>query len=140
MDQDKTWWKKKVGRPRLYNTPQELLEDCEGYLIETSGRKWIKKDWVGKDAVEVERETDAPFLMSGLYVYLDIDPETWANYRKRPEFFGVCTRIERIISTQKIEGGAVGAYNANIISRIEGLADKKEVDKKVTKLNFKDAE
>jgi hypothetical protein len=140
MGDDQTWWKKKVGRPRLYETPEELLSDCEDYLTETSNRKWIKKDWVGKDAIPVDRETDAPFTMTGLYVFLDIDPETWANYRKREEFFGVCTRIERIITTQKVEGAAVGAYNANIVSRLEGLADRKEVEKKVTKLNFKDAE
>lgn len=135
-----TWWKRKPGRPRIYNSPEELLIDCEEYIETTSGRKWVKKDWVGKDAVEVERETDTPFTMTGLYVHLEIDRQTWENYSKRPEFFAVCTRVENIITTQKVEGAAVGAYNANIVSRLEGLADKKEVDKKVTKLNFKDAE
>lgn len=40
----------------------------------------------------------------------------------------VTTRIDEIIYKQKFEGAAVGAFNANIIARDLGLADKKDVD------------
>jgi hypothetical protein len=139
-DINKPWWRPKVGRPRIYQSPEELNEDCEDYLITTSTRVWTKKDWVGKDATEVERETSAPFTQTGLFLFLGIDRTTWDLYRKRPEFIPVITRIEAIIYTQKFEGATVGAFNANIIARDLGLADKKEIDKTTTKVKFKDAE
>ena len=40
----------------------------------------------------------------------------------------VIARIEGIITTQQFEGACVGAFNANIISRTLGLADKKEIN------------
>jgi hypothetical protein len=32
-----------------------------------------------------------------------------------------------------------GVYNQNIAARLEGLADKKEIEKKTTKVKFTDA-
>jgi hypothetical protein len=140
MEEGREWWRRKVGRPRIYASPDELNQDCEDYLIHTGKRAWVKKDWVGKDAIEVEREVSAPFTLTGLYIYLGIDRGTWEQYRQRPEFFTVITRIEQIIYTQKFEGATVGAFNANIIARDLGLADKREVEKVKKKLTFKDAE
>jgi hypothetical protein len=134
------WWKRKVGRPRIWEDPEVLLKDCEEYFEETDSRKWVKKDWVGKDAIEVERETQTPFTLTGLFIFLEIDRRTWDLYRIRPEFIPVITRIENIIYTQKFEGAAVGAYNGNIIARDLGLTDKREVEKVKKKLTFKDAE
>ena len=37
-------------------------------------------------------------------------------------------RSEETIETQQFEGACVGAFNANIIARKLGLADKQEVD------------
>ena len=45
------------------------------------------------------------------------DPQTY-------EFSSVITRIRETIYQQKFEGAAVGAFNANIIARDLGLADK----------------
>lgn len=54
----------------------------------------------------------------------------------------VTTYVEEIIRTQKFEGAAVGAFNANIIARDLGLSDKKEIDGKfqveqITGMEFK---
>ncbi|MFC0183379.1 terminase small subunit [Pseudarcicella hirudinis] len=43
-------------------------------------------------------------------------------------FLEVITRIEEIVYVQKFEGAAVGAFNANIIARDLGLADKQNID------------
>jgi len=134
------WRKPKVGRPRLYNSPEELWEDCDEYFTRTEARKWIKTEFNGKDAIECKVPIETPFTFTGLYLYLDIDHKTWLDYEARPEFSTITTRVRNIIYTQKFEGATVGAFNANIIARDLGLADKKEVEKKVTKLNFKDAE
>ncbi len=47
-----------------------------------------------------------------------------AQKEEYKDFFGVYTRISQIIRTQKFEGAAVGLFNANIIARDLGLADK----------------
>jgi hypothetical protein len=119
------FWKQRTkhGRDKLFETPDILNEECERYLVVTGERTWVKKDWVGKDAVEVERETSAPFTLTGLFLFLNIDRKTWDLYRGREDFIPVITRIEQIIYVQKFEGAVVGAFNANIIARELGLKE-----------------
>ncbi|NCB73003.1 MAG: hypothetical protein EOM45_14620, partial [Clostridia bacterium] len=44
------------------------------------------------------------------------------------DYSEVITRIRQIIETNQIEGAMVGAYNANIVSRINGLTDKMDIE------------
>jgi len=119
------FWKlrSKHGRDLIFSSPTLLWEACCEYFEATDTRKWVRKDWVGKDAVEVERETDTPYTLTGLYVFLDISKQTWSDYRDREGFIDVITRVEQIMYTQKFEGATVGAFNANIIARDLGLKD-----------------
>lgn len=127
------WWELRAthGREKTFSSPDHLWQSAVEYFKATDKRKWVKKDWVGKDAVEVERETDTPYTISGLCIFLDIDTDTFLNYGKEAEykdFFGVVRMIREIIYTQKFEGAATGAYNANIIARDLGLRDAKDVN------------
>jgi hypothetical protein len=124
------FWKlrSKHGRDLIFSSPTVLWEACVEYFEATDARKWIRKDWVGKDAKEVQRETDAPYTLSGLYVFLDIDRKTWDLYRQREDFIPIITRVEQIMFTQKFEGASVGAFNASIIARDLGLKDASEVN------------
>lgn len=126
------FWKlrSKHGRDLIFSSPAILWEAAVEYFEATDKRKWIRKDWVGKDAKEVNRETDTPYTMTGLYVFLDIVTSTWTNYKTNKDFLDVITRIEQIIYTQKFEGAAVGAYNANIIARDLGLKETQEINQK----------
>lgn len=132
------WWKmrSKHGRSRIIQDPNALLESAYEYFEATSNRTWKKKDWVGKDGVEVERESVTPFTKSGLCLFLDIDQ--WRTIESLKEvstdFLQVITHIEKIIYTQKIEGASVGAFNATIVSRELGLAEKQDVDVKGTSI------
>lgn len=45
----------------IFSSPTILWEACVEYFEATDQRKWVRKDWVGKDAIEVERETDTPY-------------------------------------------------------------------------------
>lgn len=126
------WWKlrTKHGRDKLFNDPQLLWEEAVKYFEATDERKWIKKDWVGKDAVQVERETETPYTKSGLCLFLDISEWRLLENLKNDsdDFFQIITRIEKVIYTQKLEGAAVGAFNSSIIARDLGLQEKSEVD------------
>jgi len=70
-----------------------------------------------------------PMTIQGLCLFLDISDETWANYAKNDDFFGIVEQIKRVIYEQKFAGATVGIFNANIIARELGLADKTEAPK-----------
>ena len=135
------FWKlrSKHGRDKIFSSPEILWDACNEYFQVTSTRVWVKKDWVGKDALEVNRETSVPFTQAGLYIFLNIVAQTWLEYKKLQDFSDVIARAEQIIYNQKFEGAAVGAYNANIIARDLGLAEKKDVEKTIKKIKFTDA-
>lgn len=125
----------KHGRDKLFESPAVLLEACLDYFEQTSQRVWEKTEYKGADIVEVKIPTSVPFTLSGLCIFLDIDDNTWFRYRKDEQykdFWDVTTHVEKIIYTQKFEGAVVGAYNANIIARDLGLADKTETKTDVT--------
>jgi hypothetical protein len=126
------------GRDLIFSSAEILWDAAKEYFQATTNRPWIQKDWVGKDAIQVERETTPPFTLTGMFIFLDIDRKTWDLYRQREEFIPVVTRIEDIIYTQKFEGATVGAYNASIISRDLGLIDRtEEIGKKKIKVTMK---
>jgi hypothetical protein len=140
------WWmlRAKHGRDKLFATPDLLWQSALEYFNHTDSRKWVKKDWVGKDAHEVERETETPYTLSGLWLYIDCSKGFWWNFKETlkvkedkesKDFIDVITRIENIIYTQKIEGAAVGAFNANIVSMELGLKQQTESTVTATNIN-----
>lgn len=120
------FWKlrSKHGRDKIFETPDALWDACCEYFEATDKRKWIKTEFNGKDAIECKVPTETPYTWTGLYLFLDIAHSTWQEYEKREDFKAISARVRNIIYTQKFEGAAVGAFNANIIARDLGLADK----------------
>ena len=126
------WWKlrAKHGREKIFANPDLLWESACEYFEATEKRKWVKKDWVGKDAEMVYREADTPFTITGLCIFLGIDLITWRNYKTNEnykDFFNIITHIEQIIYTQKFEGAVNGTFKENIIARELGLGEKSDV-------------
>lgn len=141
----------KVGRPRNLESPEQLWELACDYFKRCDETPWEKKDYKGKDAVEVEIPTSAPYLWSGFEDFLFEQGvcSSLKDYRtasRKPkdeqgiyaEFSEVITRIDQIMLTQKVSGAMVGAYNSNLVARLEGLVDKSEetVIVKETKVGF----
>lgn len=125
-----SWWlaHPKGGRPPYYTDPDVLWQDCCEYFEFTKTRTIDKVEYHGKDALRCLVPTNVPFTLTGLCIFIGMTLDTWAQYRKKEEFSAVCTRVQEIIYSQKFNGAAVGQYNANIIARDLGLADKKTVD------------
>lgn len=64
--------------------------------------------------------------LEGLSDFLDISSSTWREWRNsRDDLLEVIERVERVVRIQKFEGAAADLFNANIIARDLGLADKK---------------
>jgi hypothetical protein len=127
------------GRDLIFSSPEILWEAAKEYFEATVNRPWTRTDWVGKDAVRVERETTPPFTLTTLFMFLDISRGTWDNYKQVEGFLEIITRIEQVIYSQKFEGATVGVYNSNIIARDLGLTDKQEISKTKIKVSKKNA-
>lgn len=126
------FWKQrsKHGRELIFSSPTILWEACCEYFETTDARKWHKTEFHGKEAIECKVPNETPYTFTGLYLFLDIDHKTWTLYEGREDFIPITTRVRNIIYTQKFEGAAVGAFNAQIISRDLGLTDKSDITSK----------
>lgn len=114
------------GRDKIFSSPEILWDSCLQYFEATDKRKWLKTEFHGKDANECIVPMETPYTWTGLYLFLDISHTTWQQYEKLEDFNAISTCVRNIIYTQKFEGAAVGAFNANIIARDIGLTDKQE--------------
>lgn len=126
------FWKlrTKHGRDKLFSSPEILWEEAIKYFESVDERKWNKTEYHGKDPIACLVPNTTPYTWSGLELYLGIN--SFEEYKTNPsysDFSDVIARIGKIIYTQKIEGASVGAFNASIVARELGLADKQEITK-----------
>jgi len=134
---------KKVGRPRNLESPEQLWELACDYFERCDGAPWLRTDFKGKEVEEVEIPTAAPYLWSGFEDFLfekigvttlkdyrtasrKTDEELGEKYKIYRDFSEVITRVDAIMTGQKVSGALVGAYNSNLVARLEGLAEKTE--------------
>jgi hypothetical protein len=130
------FWKLRAshGRELEYKTPDELQPEIIAYLEYCDENPWYKNEAIksGDRAGEIIKiPTARPYTIGGLCIYLGITQKTWLNYKEREDFLQLITWAEEVCRTQKFEGAAVGAFNANIISRDLGLADKQDINANV---------
>jgi hypothetical protein len=136
---DNKFWmlRSKHGRDTIFATPQTMKEACYEYFEYQSEQSWERVDFKGKEVEEVKIPTSSPFTLTGLCIFLDVNTDYFNQFesnlkgktdKKSKDFSGVITHIRDIIYSQKFEGAAVGAYNANIIARDLGIVDKQELD------------
>lgn len=134
-----------MARTKAIETPHELKLLFQDYC------EWVKEnpykvhDYKGKDATEVNMKRQRPITWTGFEAWLAKEEVVHhlGHYEQNSnnaytEFLPTIARIKAICSGDIIDGALAGVYNQNIAARIEGLADKKDVDKKVTKINFTD--
>lgn len=150
------FWKlrSKHGRDKLFESPEllwqaacEYFQWCENNPFTKSEAKTVN---IGdyQSQIEIAKiPMMRPFTIQGLSSYLDCNTQYLAQFEASlkekndalsKDFTLVITRIREAIYNQKFSGAASGFFNANIIARDLGLADKKDVDKTVTKVNFTD--
>lgn len=151
------FWKlrSKHGRDKLFETPELMWEAACEYFESIDSSPYIKLEAKTVNIGDYQSEIAMaklpvmkPYTIQGLCRYLDCNTVYFNQFKDNlketdPHYKGfsqILTRIREIIYEQKFSGAASGFFNANIIARDLGLADKKELDKKVTKLNFKDAQ
>lgn len=155
------FWKlrSKHGREKLFESPELLWEAACEYFQWVDKHPWKKVEQAKgniKPVYDKKKEafvfpqqtvklpTERPYTLSGFCIYIDASESYWRNFRKldglSDDFLTVIHRIEEIIATQQFEGAAVGAFNANIIARKQGLTEKVESENKNTNYNINSVE
>ena len=119
----------KNGKERKFPTSEALWEAACDYFEWCDSNPWrIEKTKKKGRSKEVESTpTQRPYTIAALCMYLGVH-STYLNDLKDKDYSEVITRIRQIIETNQIEGAMVGAYNANIVSRINGLTDKMDIE------------
>lgn len=124
-------FRNKHGRDFKY-TPEALWDEAVKYFDWMSERVWNKKEAIKSGDLAgslIDVPTSTPMSIESFCLFADITTETFRKYEKGKgyeDFIEVTTRVREIIESQQFEGATVGAYNANIIARKLGLADKTE--------------
>lgn len=130
------YWKErtKSGRDKIFKTPEALWEAAKEYFEWADNNPWIKNEAVKSGDLAgtiMQVPTQRPYTLSGLCLHLDVNEEYLTDFNieneeRKEDFSRIITRIRETIRTQKFEGATVGAFNATIIARDLGLADKTE--------------
>lgn len=147
------FWEKrsKDGREKLFSDSTLLWESaCEYFLFVDENPYLVQEQRKGQVNLKIDAKLEAdaladiaealkplisiptirPYTLAGLCVFLGASRSWWNAFKGSADedFLEVIARIEEIIYVQKFEGAAVGAFNANLISRELGLADKQSID------------
>lgn len=119
-----------MGRPRLIETPEVLVEKIVAYF-EWADANPIVKDNIGwYEGQASHEETVSPRAMTvvGCCAHMGVDRQLWYEWRRnRPDLLPVLRWAEDIMYEQKFSGAAAGVLNPMIICRELGLADKNEL-------------
>lgn len=129
----------KVGRPRNFESPNDILEAFEEYKKEVKNNPRKKHVFVGKDGNSEYEILERPLTMEGFYCFCFERNGHIEQYFKNidnaySEFIPVCSRIKQEIRRDQIEGGMVGQYNASITQRLNGL--REQVDQTVQQVEI----
>lgn len=134
-----------AGRPKLF-TPQTLELAWQQYFAWCDDNPWMRNEAIksGENAGQlVKVPISRPYTESGFCAFHDLGinyiKQLWDAVKEGENeeniaFSSVITRARAKCYAQKFEGAAVGAFNANIIARDLGLADRTEsqVNQKIT--------
>jgi hypothetical protein len=139
-----SWWqiRSKHGRDRLFESPQLMWEAALQYFnwCEDNPEKRAELVKYEGSAVEEEVSVKRLYTLIGVCLYMGASASYFRAFKagiraKDPQkvtpqdkdFLTVINLIEETVENQQVSGAASGFFNGNIISRLVGLVDKKDV-------------
>ena len=132
------------GRPPKFKTPEELQEKAEGYFeycnthpIEVWQRKAAAANRSAKNGSGVKSDEGTmyirrPYTLDGLGLWVGI--ANWRDFRANHAndgFSTVIRTLEARVRDQQVSGAVVGMYNANLVARLNGIAEQVAVETNV---------
>ncbi|MBD3198034.1 MAG: hypothetical protein GF317_23490 [Candidatus Lokiarchaeota archaeon] len=110
---------------------KQVKEKLSEYIERCIEDRLYERDWVGKDAIQVERPKMISMTIWGACAWLGIADVTWLEWKKDEKYTSILTRAETIFKAYNVEGASAGFLNQSIIARLEGLTEKSEVKTEV---------
>ncbi|MBC2478150.1 DNA-packaging protein, partial [Clostridium beijerinckii] len=105
--------KKEVGRPRAFNSQEELEQKIMEY--------WQRCE-----------QNNKPYTLSGLALWIGIDRRTLYNYSTRDEFFPTIKKAKDIVEASMEERALTGDNNVTFsifaLKNNFGWRDKQEIE------------
>lgn len=142
------YWKtrSKHGRDAIFTDPKVLLAAAYEYFEWNSKNPWARNEAIksGENTGKIIKvPVERPLTIEGLTGFFGTTKKYLNNFEKRldqndEDFLPVIHHIREVITRHQTEGAIVGAFNANIISRLLGLVDKSAVDIDFNKLSETD--
>jgi hypothetical protein len=120
-----------MGRPRHFKSPDEIQAAFDEYVKWAADNPWHKQDFIrGGDSAGqiVYLEIERPLTEVEFAVFCGLSLQGYLNYLNRPEFVDIIRRVKSIMSAQRISGGVTGAFNGNLIARMDGLVEKTAIE------------
>ena len=128
-----------MAKNKYIESPERLWEYFEAYVLHEKGNPMFKVDYVGKDGEEKNTPLQVPITFEGFECYLaDLDIiQDLGDYSKNDddryfEYAPIITRVRKNCFVQNFKGASIGIFNANIIAKKLGLADKQDIKQEVT--------
>ena len=126
-----------MGKKKYIETPEKLWELFEDYVRNESQNPLFKREYVGKDGIPVETPLATPITFEGFECYLadmgiinDLGDYSKNDDGRYSDYAPIIARIRNNCFVNNFKGAAVGLFNANLIARKLGIADRKEIDDK----------
>lgn len=111
-----------AARREASDTPEDLLSVFLDYIDLMESRVWIKSVPTRNG---IETFDISPILsFQSFFVYSGVSPARFEELKALESFYDVCMLIDQTIRAQQIEGAAIGAFNAGLVQRLQGLAEK----------------
>ena len=119
-----------MGRFKLIETPEKMLEYFNEYCDYAKNNPIKVHDFVGKDGAEVYRLRERPLTIEG---FENFCANTNGAYE---DFLTICSHIRKKIRQDQIEGGMAGVYNPSITQRLNSLVEKSENKHEVAEIKI----
>ena len=125
------------GKRRTY-TAIELWAKFVEYMQANNKAYWSKQDFIksgpGAGTI-IYTDVPNPPSIKAFCIFCNIGESTFNNYwqiksKIEDDYLEVASTIRDTIQLIQVDGASAGVFNANIIARLTGLVDKKEVDVK----------
>lgn len=124
--------KHKDKQERAWENPEDLFNEALAYFDWCDANPFLEDKVFHTDGniTHANAKRIRPYTMFGLFTFCGITQATWEMYKhgkKGDDFRDTTKIIQMCIYDQKFSGAAAGFFNATIMARDLGLADKNEI-------------
>jgi hypothetical protein len=120
-------------KQKYIESPEKLWEYFLAYVEHESNNPMFKREYVGKDGIEVNTPLQVPITFEGFECYLQ-DQDIISHLGdysankdgKYQTYSTIIMRIRQNCFVQNFKGASVGLFNANIIAKKLGLIEKSQ--------------